>query len=280
MAKKSIYKTEKGKQLIQDNYTQLLFNWVQPCTQQLIQTQFGKTFVIESGKAGAPAVILLHGSGSNSAMWIADAAKLSEHFNVFAVDIIGECGKSAETRISFKNSSYSDWLLEIINHLGISTTAVISNSLGGWISLDFAIKYPEKINKLVLIATAGITNIRLKTVFWIIVTSLFGQKGFDKLNQMVYGDLELDKTSLAFANIVRLNYVPRTDALPIFSDEQLQQIKCRVLFIGGENDCFYASEKTAKRIERNIEDAQSMVLKDTGHVVVNQINNIIPFLRS
>ena len=278
MAKKSIYKTEKGKQLIQNNYSQFLSNWVDPSKQQFIKTQLGDTFVIESGKVDAQAVILLHGSGSNSAMWMADANILSGCYHVFAIDIVGECGKSAETRLPFKNNRYSDWLLEIINQLNISKAAVISNSLGGWIALDFAIKYPERISKLVLIATAGITNIRLKTVFWIMVTSLSGQKGFDKLNKMVYGDLEIDQQSLAFANLVRQHYVPRTDALPVFSDEQLQQIKCPVLFIGGENDCFYISEKTAKRIERNIRYAKSMVIKNSGHVVVNQTNNIIPFL--
>ncbi len=278
MAKKSIYKTEEGKQLIQNNYSQFLSNWMHPSKQQFIKTQLGDTFVIESGKVDAPAVVLLHGSGSNSAMWMADAKELSGYFHVFAVDIVGECGKSAETRLPFKNSRYADWLLEIINQLNISEAAVISNSLGGWIALDFAIKYPERISKVVLIATAGITNIRLKTIFWIMVTSLSGQKGFDKLNQMVYGELEIDQQSLAFANLVRQHYVPRTDVLPVFSDEQLQQIKCPVLFIGGENDCFYVSDKTAKRIERNIKNAKSMVIKNLGHVVVNQTNNIIPFL--
>ncbi|WP_163323733.1 alpha/beta fold hydrolase [Draconibacterium mangrovi] len=280
MAKKSIYKTEKGKQLIQNNYSQLLSDWVQPFKQQFIKTQLGDTFVLESGKVDAPAIILLHGSGSNSAMWMVDAKILSEFYHVFAVDIVGECGKSAETRLPFKNNSYSDWLLEVINHLNISSTAIISNSLGGWIALDFAIKFPERMNKLVLIATAGITNIRLKTVFWIIITSLSGQKGFDKLNQIVYGELEIDQQSLAFANLVRQHYVPRTDALPRFSNEQLQQIKCPVLFIGGENDCFYVSEKTAKRLEQNIENAKTLVLKNSGHVVVNQINTIIPFLKN
>ncbi|WP_321345074.1 alpha/beta hydrolase [uncultured Draconibacterium sp.] len=280
MAKKSIYKTEKGKQLIQNNYSELLSDWVQPCKQQFIKTQLGDTFVLESGKVDAPAIILLHGSGSNSAMWMADAKILSEFYHVFAVDIVGECGKSAETRLPFKNNSYSDWLLEVINHLNISSTAIISNSLGGWIGLDFAIKFPERMNKLVLIATAGITNIRLKTVFWIIITSLSGQKGFDKLNQIVYGELEIDQQSLTFANLVRQHYVPRTDALPRFSNEQLQQIKCPVLFIGGENDCFYVSEKTAKRLEQNIENAKTLVLKNSGHVVVNQINTIIPFLKN
>ena len=278
MAKKSIYKTKKGKQLIQNNYAQLLSNWVQPYKLQFVPTQLGDTFVIESGKADAPTVILLHGSGSNSAMWTADAEKLSEHYHVFAIDIIGECGKSAETRLPFKNNHYSDWLLEIINYLNISTTAIIGNSLGGWIALDFAIKYPERINKLVLIATAGITNIRLKTIFWIMITSLSGQKGFNKLNQMVYGNLDIDQQSLAFANLVRLHYIPRTDVLPVFMDEQLRQIKCLVLFIGGENDCFYVSDKTSKRLQKNIAGAQSIVIKDSGHVIINQTNKIIPFL--
>lgn len=280
MAKKSIYKTEKGKHLIQSTYNKMLSHWVQPHKQYYISTQLGNTFIIESGNDNAPVVILLHGSGSNSAMWMADAVKLSEHYHVYAIDIVGECGNSAETRLPFKNNQYADWLLEIIHYLNISTTAIISNSLGGWIAMDFAIKYPNMMNKLVLIATAGITNIRLKTVFWLMLMSIASQQGFDKLNKMVYGNLKIDKQSLAFANLVRLHYVPRTDVMPIFTDQQLQQIKCPVLFIGGENDCFYVSNKTAKRIQKNIVSGQTIVLEKVGHVIINQLNKIIPFLNN
>ena len=70
-----------------------------------------------------------------------------------------------------------------------------------------------------------------------------------------------------------------TDVLPIFSDAQLEQVQCPVLFIGGKNDCFYNSEKSASRLMDNMKDVTTDVLPNTGHVLVNQTNTIIEFLR-
>ena len=120
MAMTSIYKTDEGKKQVISFYDNLLKEWHQPSKQLTIQTAFGNTFIIESGKGNAETVILLHGSGSNSGMWTADVKELSKNYHVYAIDIIGECGKSAENRPSFKSDSYSDWLSEIIDKLGLN----------------------------------------------------------------------------------------------------------------------------------------------------------------
>ncbi len=278
MEKSTIYKTEAGRQKIANYYNNLLKNWVKPSEQLFIDTAFGKTFIIGSGEKTGETVILLHGSGSNAAMWMADALKLSEKYHVFAIDIIGECNNSSETRPPFNENNYANWLNEIFEKLTVSNVSIVGCSLGGWIALNYAIEFPEKVNKLILTATAGITQIRMKTIFWIMITSMMGQKGFDKLNKMVYGNAEIDQQTLEFAIIIKDNYIPRTDVLPIFSDENLRKIKASTLFIGGENDCFYDSKKTALRLEKNIKNAECHVHKDTGHVLLNQTQHFIDFL--
>lgn len=278
MAKTSIYKTDEGKKQVLSYYETLLLQWYHPSLQFTIETTFGETFIIESGKKDTPAILLLHGSGSNSAMWIADVKELSENFHVFAIDIIGECGKSSENRPAFKNDNYSNWISEIIEKLSINRLSIIGCSLGGWIAMDFSIKHPERIDKLILMATAGITQVKLKTIFWIIITSMMGSWGFNKLNKMVYGNLTIDNKALEFASLVKNNYKPRTDVLPVLTNESLQNIKAPTLFIGGKNDCFYDSQKTAIRIKKNLAKVQCLVLEKTGHVLINQTENIISFL--
>ncbi|MCF8358452.1 MAG: alpha/beta hydrolase [Prolixibacteraceae bacterium] len=279
MAKKSIYKSEQGKKAIIVFYENLLAEWHQPSKQYYLNTSFGKTFIVESGDKNAPAILLLHGSGSNSAMWVSDAKALSEKYRVFAIDIIGECGKSAQIRPEFKDSNHANWLMEIVESLGLSRVSLIACSLGGWIALDFTTKYPARVEHLVLTATAGITPIKTKAVLLVILTSLAGKWGMQKLDKLIYGGLEIDERVLEFAAMIKEYYNPRTVVMPVFTDEQLKQIEAPVLFIGGENDCFYNSQKTASRLDENVENARCVVLENTGHVLVNQTEHFLQFLK-
>ncbi len=276
----SIYKTDEGKRQVISFYENLLEQWQQPSKQLILETNCGDTFIIESGTNNTESVLLLHGSGSNSAMWIADVKELSQYYHVFAIDIIGECGKSSENRPSFKSGSYSEWLSDLIDKLGLNKVSLVGCSLGGWIAMDFAIKYPEKIEKLVLIATAGVVQVNIKTIFWIIITSFLGSWGFNQLNKLVYSNIEIDNKALEFALLIKDNYKPRTDVLPLFEDDTLQKLDIPTLFIGGENDCFYNSEKTASRLNARLKNVQCIVIEKTGHVLINQVDKIVQFLNS
>lgn len=280
MAKTLIYKSDEGKILVLNYYESLLSQWYKPFKQICIETPFGNTFVIESGPAESSAILLLHGSGSNSAMWLADAMKFSENYHVFAIDIIGECGNSSENRPAYDSENYSNWISAIMEKLSLKSMSIIGCSLGGWIALNFAVQQPQRVEKLVLMATAGVTQVKLKTIFWIIVTSLTGSWGFNKLNKMIYGNLDIDNKVLEFASLVRGNFKPRADVLPVLTNESLRQIKAPALFIGGENDCFYDSKKTASRLNENIENVKCLVLNKTGHVLLNQTDTILEFLNS
>jgi pimeloyl-ACP methyl ester carboxylesterase len=280
MAMTSIYKTDEGKRQVISFYENLLEQWQQPSKQLILETNCGDTFIIESGTNNTESVLLLHGSGSNSAMWIADVKELSQYYHVFAIDIIGECGKSSENRPSFKSGSYSEWLSDLIDKLGLNKVSLVGCSLGGWIAMDFAIKYPEKIEKLVLIATAGVVQVNIKTIFWIIITSFLGSWGFNQLNKLVYSNIEIDNKALEFALLIKDNYKPRTDVLPLFEDDTLQKLDIPTLFIGGENDCFYNSEKTASRLNARLKNVQCIVIEKTGHVLINQVDKIVQFLNS
>jgi pimeloyl-ACP methyl ester carboxylesterase len=58
--------------------------------------------------------VLLHGGGGNSTMFIDNVATLSKHFRIYAIDIIGEAGKSVGARPT-KITEYSIWLKEVFD---------------------------------------------------------------------------------------------------------------------------------------------------------------------
>ena len=72
MAKNSVFKTDVGRKETLNFYDQILNQWPQNCETQFVKTRYGFTFVSECGEKTLPALVLLHGTGSNSAMWTAE----------------------------------------------------------------------------------------------------------------------------------------------------------------------------------------------------------------
>jgi pimeloyl-ACP methyl ester carboxylesterase len=272
------YKSEEGKARIIDCYESILKLWPVPCEYLNIGTRHGNTFVIASGEKSKEPLILLHGSSTNSAMWMGDVAKLAKNYRVYTVDIIGEPGKSDESRPKMLPQNYSDWMVDILDGLDIDSGTFICNSLGGWFSLCFAAASPQRVKKLVLIASSGIAPEKKSFLFKVIFLSMFGQKGINKINSLVYGKLKVPDKVIEFGNLVFKNFNPRMGKLYIFSDNELRKLTMPVMFIAGENDVLLPSEKTAQRLNCLLENVETKIIKGAGHVIIESIDDIITFL--
>ncbi|MFX1312101.1 MAG: alpha/beta fold hydrolase [Promethearchaeota archaeon] len=100
---------------------------------------------------GTP-LILIHGWGGSKEEWFAHIDALSKHFKVITLDNRG-AGKSDHPNIPYTMDMYADDINGLLKFLNIEKTHVLGVSLGGMIVLNFALKYPERVNKLVLINT-------------------------------------------------------------------------------------------------------------------------------
>src|SRR5512145_777472 len=92
---KTVYKTSAGEKAVMEMYDTLLAHWPAPFTTLNIPTRHGNTFVIACGNPAAAPLVLLHGAGTNSLTWSEDVAVYSKSFRVYAIDLIGEAGKSS-----------------------------------------------------------------------------------------------------------------------------------------------------------------------------------------
>ena len=103
------------------------------------------------GKEDGHPILLIHGFGVKKEVWMAQVGDLSQHFKVIRFDNRGS-GKSS--RPSGTNMDiFTDDVKNLLDYLQIEKTHVIGWSLGGMIALNFILKYPEKVDKLVLICT-------------------------------------------------------------------------------------------------------------------------------
>ena len=116
-------------------------------------TIFGCNIFYQEAGTG-PAVILLHGLGGDSSNWASTMTPLSEKFHVIALDQIG-FGRSEKPLINYRVGTYVDFLSAFMKELKIERASLVGNSLGGWIAAAFALAYPDKVDRLVLVDAAG-----------------------------------------------------------------------------------------------------------------------------
>lgn len=274
----SIYDSPEGKDLILTAYKEILSHWPVSFETHLIPTSYGQTAVHVSGVDDLPALILLHGSTSNSAMWIGDVEALSQEYQVFAVDIIGEPGLSAENRPDHESDHYGIWLEEILNHFNILRTSVIGNSLGGWMALQLAKHRPNRIDALVLLAPSGLAPARLSFVLKAIPLTLMGSWGSHKLNQIVYGHENIPEEAERFGDLIMDHFTPRIGSLPILKDEEVAALHMPILYIGGEEDALLHTQDAADRLQQFAPHAEIHVHPNTGHVLLHEQALILKFL--
>ena len=105
-----------------------------------------------------PAVVLAHGAGGNHLSWWQQVPHLSQHFRCVTFDHRG-FGSSRDLPDGPGADAFIEDLRQLLDHLGIERTALVAQSMGGWTSLGFASKYPDRVTALALCdTTAGIDN--------------------------------------------------------------------------------------------------------------------------
>jgi pimeloyl-ACP methyl ester carboxylesterase len=124
--------------------------------QEKTATVFGaKIQYIEAGDQAKPAVVLLHGLGSSSAAWQFNIAALAAKYRVIVPDQIG-FGKSDKPLLKYRVGTYVDFLDKFMSEIKVEKATLVGNSLGGWVAAWTAIKYPNRVEKIVLADAAGL----------------------------------------------------------------------------------------------------------------------------
>ncbi len=274
----NIYKSEAGKAEIMAWYDKGLAYWTLPYKGRTVETRHGPTALLDAGPDDGAPVVLLHGSASTAVFWVPEAKQLSPSLRVLAVDIPGEPGHSDTNRPSWQDHSFAEWLVDLLDGLGLDRTAVVGLSQGAWIALRFATVFPERVSHLALLAPAGLTHPRPSFVLKAITLSMLGKRGIRAMVAAVVKPRALDPEVLAYMEAIHTHFRPRIGALPLFSDEELRRLSMPVLMVGGELDAFYDSRRSGERLQSLVPSAEILVLEGEGHALVDQGDRLAAFL--
>jgi 2-hydroxy-6-oxonona-2,4-dienedioate hydrolase len=114
-----------------------------------------RTRIVEAGQ-GERAVILLHGVQGHLETWLRNIASLAAHRRVVAFDLLGH-GYTGKPNRPYEIRDYLEHAIALLDALAIKRATWIGSSLGGWVSARAAAQFPERVEKLVLVSTAGLT---------------------------------------------------------------------------------------------------------------------------
>lgn len=260
-------------------YDAVLEHWPVPMQKVCIPTSLGRTLCIKSGDEANPPMVLIHGAMSNSVTWMADINNLNKRYQTFCIDIPGDPGGSEDRRFSWNGPYFSQWIKECMDFLNLNKAVIGGLSLGGWASLRFAITHPERVSKLFLLAPAGLGPIKTMSAMKMLLYSLMGKWGEEKILKMLFNGKEITQEMRDYFAVTALNCKPRFGNPPVFSDEELSSLMMPVVYIGAKDDVLIDTKRSLKRLSQHVNNLKSLVLNE-GHALVNLDDKVFELLVS
>ncbi len=102
-----------------------------------------------------PALLLLHGLGCDHTTWAPVMQSLARTHTVIAPDLLGH-GQSDKPRADYSLGGYANGMRDLLTVLGIDTATVVGHSFGGGVAMQFGYQFPERTERLVLVASGGL----------------------------------------------------------------------------------------------------------------------------
>ena len=92
--------------------------------------------------------MLLHCALTTSSIWSPIIAGLSRDYRTYAVDVMGDIGRTVPTNPPETYPEFGQWLVEVYRELGIESARVLGWSFGGFVATNFAVHEPQRVEKL------------------------------------------------------------------------------------------------------------------------------------
>ena len=102
-----------------------------------------------------PAVVLVHGLAGSSTTWRYVMPKLAERFTVVAPDLLGH-GESGKPRGDYSLGAYASGIRDLLVALDVERATFVGHSLGGGVAMQLGYQFPERCERLVLVASGGL----------------------------------------------------------------------------------------------------------------------------
>jgi len=244
--------------------------------------------VVELGSG--PPIVFIHGLSGSWQNWLEQLPVFAREHRIIALDLPG-FGASEMPAEKITISGYGRFVNALLDELGVGSAAIVGNSMGGFIGGELAIRFPERVERLVLVSAAGLSieylrNERALAVLNTLENRLAAYSGWlasrsDALarrpgaRRLIFGIVAHRPERLPgplVAEQVRgsgkAGFVPALDALTDYPiRDRLGEIGCPTLIVWGAEDKLVPA-RDADEFARLIPNSRKVVWPETGHVAM------------
>jgi pimeloyl-ACP methyl ester carboxylesterase len=272
------FKTDAGRERYLAAYDSALRDWPVPYRELDVQTRLGPTHLITSGPPDAPALLLLPSFAATATVWRPNIAALSRRYCTYAIDVIGQPGKSSSTRRLRSQRDYARWLVDVLDGLGIARASVIGCSFGGFLALNQALLTPERVERAVLIGPAGV----FVGISWKVVLAMRTSRLRRRIRRFLGDTRTPDITTLQGPGApvhpadagwralmaVTMAESPKVSVTSpkVFTRAELSRIKAPTLLLIGEHERAYAPEATLHLALQRMPGLKGAIIKGADHI--------------
>ena len=270
------FRTSAGKAAYLSAYDAAMKLWPGPYEEFDVPGPFGITHVVACGPKDAPPLVLLHGYWATLTMWTPNVADFSENYRVYAVDVMGQPGRSIPDKPIRNAADYVAWLTSILNELKLDRVSLVGMSYGGWLSLTYALAASERVRKLVLLSPAAsflplVRQFSLRGMLMLILPTHFTLNSFMRWLGIKDNPSGCE-TRRAGDKIVDLMYlglkhfrIPRGVIPTVFSDSELRAVQVPTLLLLGDREVIYDPATALARARRLLPNFQGGLLPACSH---------------
>ncbi|MDO6472775.1 alpha/beta fold hydrolase [Maribacter sp. 1_MG-2023] len=273
----SLYKSETGKAEILNLYDKKLKDLNNNYHNKTVETTFGKTNIIITEDVSKPPILIVHGSNGCAPIALETYSGLELHFQVFAVDVLAQPNKSAETRLSMKNVDYGRWLHEVIDNLALKNVTLAGFSFGGLVILK-ALEFKDaNIKEVFLTAPAYIVNgnpLKALLKVFIPMKRYMRTKKSKYIEHFLNGLFtEKDAFALEFLSKVFLHFKMDFTPVPVINRSEANSIKTPLTLIAAKNDLMFPGNKMIIRANKIFPSLKRTILLEQSKHVQNTTDN-------
>lgn len=274
-----IFKSAEAEATFLAAYDNAMTLWPVPYERLDVNTPYGSTHVIVSGPDDGPPVVLMHCALMTSAIWSPIIGELSADYRTYAVDVMGDIGRTVPTRPPTTEAEAADWLATVFDQLGFDRAGVVAWSFGGGTATNFAMRYPERVERLALLAPFKPFIQQGKGFLYGFLPFLSPSRRMAKRfeGKMCFKDdfghpehSEILYQRYRCAHLILKVVPPR-----VFTDLEFRLLTMPTLLLVGRQEYLYDGPASVERANQVLPNGRAELLEDCNHAIVSDQTKLV-----